>query len=132
MKRETKHLLWYVALLVPALSLAVLVPPWGGANYTSFMYYLLVLPPILIMPLVFGLMLRSWRQFLIYLSVTVLGWQLSFVALYWMKGRLSETLWLEYQEGTLGYEILKNCIMPVLLVSAGAIMGWLRRIRRLR
>jgi hypothetical protein len=91
-----------------------------------------VLVPLLVVPLAFGLMLRSWRQFLVYLAVTVLGWQLSFVALYWKMGHLSETLWLMHKEGTWGHEILKNCMMPLLLVSAGAIMGRLRRIRRLR
>jgi hypothetical protein len=100
MRGQTKDLLWYVALLVLTLSVAVLVP--------------------------------SWWQFLVYLSVTVLCWQLSFVALYWVQGRLGDTLWLMYEEGTWGYEILKNCMMPVLLVSVGAIMGRLRSIRRLR
>jgi hypothetical protein len=109
MKRQTKQLLWYVALLVLTLGVAVLIPSW------RFIYYFLVLFPLLIVPLAFGFMLRSWRQFLAYLSVTVLGWQLSFVALYWKMGRLSETLWLMYEEGTWGYEILKNCILPVLL-----------------
>jgi hypothetical protein len=132
MKRQTKQLLLYVALLVLTLGVAVLVPSWGGVNYVSFIYYLVVLAPLLIVPLVFGFMLRSWRQFVVYLSVTVLGWHLSFVALYWVLGRLSETLWLKYEEGTWGYEILKNCMMPVLLVSVGAIMGRLRRIHRLR
>jgi hypothetical protein len=126
MKRQTKQLLWYIALLALTLSVAVLIPSW------RFIYYFLVLFPLLIVPLAFGFMLRSWRQFLVYLSVTVLGWQLSFVALYWIQERLSETLWLMYEEGTWGYEILKNCILPVLLVSVGAIMGQLRRIHRLR
>lgn len=126
MKRETKQLLLYVALLVLTLGVAVLIPSW------RLIYYFLVLFPLLIVPLAFGFMLRSWRQYLVYLSVTVLGWQLSFVALYWIKERLSETLWLMYEEGTWGCELLKNCTMPVLLVSAGAIMGQVRRIHRLR
>jgi hypothetical protein len=111
---------------VLTLSVAVLTPSW------RFIYYFLILFPILIVPLAFGFMLRTWRQFLMYLSITVLGWQLSFVALYWVKGRLGETVWLMYEGSTLGYEIFKNCMMPVLLVGAGAIMGRLRRTRSLR
>ncbi len=126
MKRESKQLLLYVALLVLTLSVAVLAPEW------RFIYYFLILFPLLAVPIAFGFMLRSWRQFLVYLSITVLCWQLSFVALYWMKGILGETLWLMYEQGTVGYGILKNCIMPVLLVSVGAIAGRLRMIRRLR
>jgi hypothetical protein len=59
MKRQTKDLLWYIALLVLTLSVAVLVPSW------RLIYYFLILFPLLSVPLAFGFMLRSWWQFLV-------------------------------------------------------------------
>jgi hypothetical protein len=132
MKRQAKHLLWYAALLVLTPGVAALAPPRDGVGLMSFMYHFLLIFPLLLVPLAFGFMLRSWRQYLVCLSAAVLGWQLSFVTLYRIKGRLSEALWLMYEAGTLGSGILRNCIMPALLVSIGAIVGWRLRLRRVR
>jgi hypothetical protein len=62
------------------------------------------------MPLAFGFYAPLLAAVSRLRSLTVLGWQLSFVAVYWIQGRT----------------------MPVLLVSVGAIMGQLQRIHRLR
>jgi hypothetical protein len=132
MKRQIKHLLLYVALLALTQGVAVILTSWDVLAQDSSLYYLLIFGPILIVPLVFGFMLRSWRQFLVYLSVTVLGWQLSFVAFDWMAGHLSDPLWLKDKEGAWGSEILGRCIMPAILISVGAIMGRLKRAPRLR
>jgi hypothetical protein len=131
MKRQTKHLLLYAALLVLAHSIRVLIGSLDVVRYGSFPDYLLFLCPTLILSLVFGFMLSSRRQFAVYLLVTVIVWQVSFVLEDWAMGRLTDSLWLEDKEGTWGIEIFGRCIMPVALISVGALMGQLRRSPRL-
>ena len=131
MTKQTKMLLLYVVLLVLTHSVGVLITSLDVVRYSSFLHYILVLCPILIVPLAFGLTLRSWRQFIVYLLVTVIVWQVSLVLDDWAGGRLSDPLWLKDKEGTWSVEILRRCIMPVILISVGGLMGKLRRAPRL-
>ena len=131
MKRQSKHLLLYIALLVLTHGAGVFVTSLDVVRYRSFLHYLLVLCPILIVPLAFGFMIRTWRQFVVYLLVTVIVWQVSLVLDDWASGRLSDPLWLEDKEGSWGVEILRRCIMPSILISVGALMRQLKRAPRL-
>lgn len=131
MAKQTKHLLLYVALLVLTHSVGALITSLDVVRYSSFLHYILVLCPILIVPLAFSFTLRSWRQFIVYLLVTVIVWQVSLVLDDWAEARLSDPLWLKDKESTWSVEMLRRCITPVILISVGALMGQLRRAPRL-
>ena len=131
MNRPTKHLLLYVALLVLTHGLTFAVSYSYVVRYETFLYYVVGLVPIMLVPLAFGFRIRSWRQFVVYLLVTVVVWQVLFILDDWVLGRLSDPLWLKDKEGTWGIEILKRCLMPVILISVGALMGQLKRTPRL-
>ncbi|MGI9106707.1 MAG: hypothetical protein ACR2G4_10720 [Pyrinomonadaceae bacterium] len=131
MNRKAKHLLLYVALLAFTHGVGRALSYSPAIGYRTFLYYLVALCPLLIVPFVFGLMIRSWRQFVIYLLVTVIVWQVSFVLDDWVVGRLSDPLWLKDKAGTWSGEILGRCIMPIILISIGALMGQLKRTPRL-
>ncbi len=129
MSKQTRLLLLYVMLLGLSHCVGRVASYWVA--YESFLFYLLAIFPLIIVPLLFGFKIRSWRQFTIYLLVSVIFWQLSFVMDDWMMGRLSDPLWLEDKAGTWSIEILSRCIPPVVLISVGTLMGRLKRTPRL-
>jgi hypothetical protein len=130
MSRQTRHFLLYIALL--ALTQCIGRVASYSVGYESFSFYLFAVLPLIIVPLLFGFRIQSWRQFTIYFLVTVIVWQMSLVMDDWVMGRLGDPLWLEDKAGTWGVEILRRCVPPIILISAGALMGQLKRTPRLR
>lgn len=131
MNRQSKHFLLYVALLVLTHGAGVAVSELDVIGYKTFLYYFIVLCPLIIVPLVFSFKIQSWQQFVVYLLVTIIVWQLSFILDDWVMGRLSNPLWLRDKAGTWSFEILQRCIVPVILISVGALIGQLKRTPRL-
>ena len=141
MNRHTKHLLLYIVLLMLIHGFALAVFYFDFMGYRNeflhfffgerFLLHFLGLFPLMLMPMVFGFMSRSWRQFIIYLLVTFMAWQMSSVLCDWLVGRLNDPLWLKDKEGAWSIEILKRSIMPVVLISVSALVGQLKRTPRL-
>ncbi len=129
MNIQTRQLAVYVALLV--LSQIVGRVAAYAVRYESFLFYLVAIFPLIIVPLVFGFKLTSWREFAVYLFVTVLVWQTAFVLDDWVMGRLSDPLWLKDKAGTWSVEILWRCAAPVMLIGTGVLLGQLKRMPRL-
>jgi hypothetical protein len=123
MKIQTKHFLLYVVSLILIHGFILSISYYVAFGYDSFLNYLLVPCPLIIVTLVFSLKIQSLLQFVIYLVTTIIVWQISFILHDWMVGRLSDTLWLKDMEGNWTIEILRRCIMPVILVSVGWVTG---------
>jgi hypothetical protein len=123
MSRQTKTLLLYVALLVLSHGFAFVVFYSDVISYGTSLHYLLGLLALSIVPLVFSFRIHTWSQFGLYLLVTVVLWHVFLIFDDWMVGRLSDPLWLKDKEGTWGVELLGRSIMPVALISVGAMMG---------
>jgi hypothetical protein len=131
MNRQSKNFLLYVALLLLTHGMRVVVSGSDVIGYKTFLHYLIVLFPLIIVPLVFSIKIQTWQDFVVYLLVTIIVWQLAFVLEDWVEGRLSDPLWLSDREGTWSFELFRRCIIPTLLISVGALLGRLKRTSRL-
>ena len=130
MNRQSKRFLMYVALLVLTHAVGVSVSNLEVVGYKTLLYYLIVFFPLIIMPLGFSFKIQSWQQFIAYLSVTIIVWQLAFILDDWMMGRLGDPLWLRDKAGTWGAEIVRRCIAPVILISVGALISGSKKTPR--
>jgi len=131
MNRQSKHLLLYVALLVLTHVVGVALSGFDVIGYKTFLHYLLVFCPLIILPLVLSFTIQSWQQFVVYLLLTIIVWQLSFILDDWVMGRLSDPFWLRDKAGTWSFEILRRCIVPVTLISVGTLLSRLKRTPQL-
>ena len=126
MSRRTKHFPLYVTSLVLTHGMVAHVIYLDQHHNMVDLIYLAVTLAFIV-PLVFSFRVQSWQQHVASLLVTIAVWQASFVMRDWMAGRLSEPLWLAGKAGTWGSEILQRCIMPIVLVDAGALAGQLKK-----
>lgn len=131
MNKHSKHLLLYVVLLVLSHGVWVITSNLDFLGYGTLLHRLIVLCLLIIVPLVISLKIQSWRQFVVYLLVTIIVWQLSSIFDDWMTGRLSDPFWLKDKEGTWSFEILRRSIVPTIVLGVGALWGQSKRTPRL-
>lgn len=132
MNKQLRHFLLYCALLVLTHGLAVTIAELDVIGYESLLYYLILVCPLIVVPLVFSFKIQSFQQFAAYLLVTIIIWQLSFIFDDWMAGRLSDPLSLRDKKDTWGLEVFRRTIVPVMLISVGALLGQYKSTPRLR
>ena len=140
MKQQTKLVLIYVVVLVMVHSLAV------GAIYlehigyrnsyllfffaeTSLRYAFIIVLPLLV-PVLFGIAILSWRQYLLEVAITISVWQMTSLIGDWIVGRLRDPIWMKDMEGRWSSKILRLAVVPLILISIGALLGQLRKLRR--
>ena len=83
--------------------------------------------PLLVLAFAFGLLVQSWRQFGFWVLVVILAWQLEFLLLDLLVGRLTDPFWLEENWLRYAREIIARFAFPTGLLCVGALVGLLQR-----
>jgi len=140
MKKQTKPVLIYVVVLVMVHSLAVgaiYLEHIGYRNtYLLFFFdetslsYAFIIVPLLLVPVLFGIAILSWRQYLLEVAITISVWQMTSLIGDWIVGRLHDLFWMKDMEGRWSSKVLGLTVVPLILVSIGALLGQLRKLRR--
>lgn len=99
----------------------------GESLNSSLGLWLLVIAPV-----AFGFSVRTWRQFFIFLLVTLIVWQLTPWVMDWLMDRLNNPDWWEDRADTWPREILLRGLYPLALASGGALLGRFRSAPRFR
>ena len=81
-------------------------------------------------PVLFGIAILSWRQYLLEVAITISVWQMTSLVGDWIVGRLHDPFWMKDMEGRWSNKVLGLTVVPLILVSIGALLGQLRKLRR--
>ena len=97
---------------------------------TSLRYAFTIVPPLLV-PVLFGIAILSWRQYFLEVAITIAVWQMTSLVADWLVGRLHDPVWMEDMEGRWTSKLLGLTVFPLVLVSIGALLGQLRKLCRI-
>jgi hypothetical protein len=136
MPRSPQWLLCLVALtIVHAISLVVLYYDETGLRQSLLILfigrngfvYAFGIAPIFLLPIVLGTVARSWKQFAWLLSGVLVAWQLEFLLLDWLVGRLTDPFWLRENSLRFTREIIARFVLAAALFGVGGLLGLLKR-----